>query len=80
MVVYVDPKTSLITKQTYVSGGMGSALVEEIFSDYKPVDGVQIAHTAQVKVGGRLMLERRVTAIAINAPITPALFKRPASR
>jgi hypothetical protein len=79
MVLYIDPATSLITKQTYVSGGLGRALVEEIFGDYKPVDGIQIAHTARVKVGGRQMLERRVTEITVNAPIAPTLFKRPTS-
>jgi hypothetical protein len=79
MVLYVDPATNLVTKQTYVSGGLGRSLVEEIFSDYRSVDGVQIAHAARVRVGGRPMLERHVTAITINAPIAPSAFKRPAS-
>ena len=79
MVMYVDPTTSLITKQTYVSGGMGRALVEELFSDYKPVGGIQVAHTARVKFGGRQVLERRVTAVTVNADIPASLFKRPTS-
>jgi zinc protease len=79
MVMYVDPETSLIAKQTYVSGGMGQPLVEEIFSDYKVVDGVQVAFTAKLRVGGKQMFERRVAEFAINAPLSPALFTRPTS-
>jgi hypothetical protein len=77
MVVYVDPRTNLITRQTYVAGGMGRALVEEVPADYKLVDGVQIAHTMTVRVGGRQVLERRISDIRINAPIPAAQFKRP---
>ena len=79
MVLYVDPDTGLIAKQTYVAGGAGQPLIEEVFSDYRPVDGVQIAFRGDVRRGGQQVLERRVTDIKINAPIDPALFKRPAS-
>jgi hypothetical protein len=63
----------------YVVGGPGQPLVEELFSDYRPVDAVQIAFLAQVRRGGQLILERRITSIKINAPLDSALFKRPAS-
>jgi len=79
MVMYIDPATSLITKQTYVAGGMGRALVEELFGDYKPVGGIQIAHLARVRIGGRQVLERRITQVTINAALPANLFKRPAS-
>jgi len=79
MVMYVDPATSLIAKQTYVAGGMGRALVEELFGDYQPAGGIQIAHTARVRIGGRQVLERRITDVTVNAQLPPALFKRPTS-
>jgi len=79
MVMYVDPATSLITKQTYVAGGMGRALVEELFGDYKPAGGIQIAHLARVRIGGRQVLERRVTEVTVNGQLPPTLFKRPTS-
>jgi zinc protease len=79
MVLSIDPDTGLIAKQTYVTGGPGQPLIEEIFTDYKAVDGVQIAFGASVQRGGTQVLERRVQTIRINAPIDPALFKRPAS-
>jgi len=79
VVLHIDPATNLIAKQMYVVGGPGQPLVEELFSDYRPVDGVQIAFLAKVRRGGQLILERRITQIKLNAPHDSALFKRPAS-
>jgi hypothetical protein len=79
MVLYIDRDSGLVTKQTYVAGGRaGQPLVEELFGDYRTVDGLQVAFWASVRHGGQPMLERRVTKIAINAPIDPARFERPA--
>jgi hypothetical protein len=78
VVLYIDPQTSLITKQAFAADGPSFTLVEEQFADYRPVDGVQIAFKATRKVGDRAV-ERVVTDVKINAPIEPALFKRPTS-
>jgi zinc protease len=74
----LDADSFLVSSQSYVAGGPGSPLVEEEFSDYRPVDGVQIAFAASVSQYNRKVLERRVTSIRINAPINPTLFQRPA--
>jgi zinc protease len=79
IVLQIDPDTGLIVKLTYVIAAPGQPLIEELFSDYRAVDGVQIAFAAAVRRGGHPLLERRVTRIAINPPLDPALFKRPAS-
>jgi hypothetical protein len=79
LVMYADPRTGLVVKQTYVAGGMGRPLVEERFSDYREVDGVQINFAASVRVGGNPALERTVTDIKLGGPLDPALFKRPGS-
>jgi hypothetical protein len=78
-ILYVDAATNLVVKQTYVAGGRGTPLVEELFTDYRPVDGVQVAFSTTVRVRGESVLDRRVTAFTINAPVSPALFKRPTS-
>ena len=78
LVFYIDPTTNLIAKQTFAAGGPGQPLVEEIFSDYRGVDGVQVAFAAELRRGGQSLL-RHVTAITINPPIDSALFKRPGS-
>jgi hypothetical protein len=79
MILYVDPTTSLVVKQTYVAGGRGRALVEELFTDYRAVEGVQVAFTTIVRVRGESVLDRRVKEFAMNRSLSPALFKRPTS-
>jgi hypothetical protein len=78
VILYIDPSTGLIAKQTYVAAGPDQPLIEEIFSDYRPVDGVQVAYVATVRRGGQTMLERHVDVITINPPLDRALFTRPA--
>ena len=77
MVLYVDPETSRITRQTYVAGGPGSQLIEELFADYRPIDGVQIAFSATVRRGSETMLERKIVELRINDALDQTLFKRP---
>ena len=77
VVLYVDPKTYLIAKQVYIALAPGKPLVEEIFSDYKPVNGVMIAFTARVRTGGQQVYERRVSQIEINPVMNARLFTRP---
>ena len=80
IILYIDPRTNLIDKQAYVAAGApGQPLVEEVFSDYRPVNGVQIAFHAGMRQGGRAVVDRHVTDLKINAPLDASLFKRPAS-
>lgn len=79
MMLYVDPNTGLVAKQTYVAGGLGGALIEESFGDYKPVDGVHVAFSASVRRGGVTLIERKVRELRINSPLDASLFARPSS-
>jgi hypothetical protein len=79
MVMYIDPATGLVSKQTYVAGGMGQPLVEESFTDYREVDGVQINYAATVTVGGAPALERTVIDMKLGGALDASLFQRPAS-
>jgi len=78
IVLYVDPETSMIRKRLFTANAPGRPIVEEQFSDYRSVDGIQFAFEATQKVGP-LSVERKVTEVKINPPLDPALFKRPAS-
>jgi hypothetical protein len=78
VVLYIDRGTMLVAKASYAGSRPGQPLVEERFSDYRPVDGVQIAFVAERRVGS-LTVTRRVTGITFNTPLDPALFKRPGS-
>jgi zinc protease len=78
VILYIDPSTNLIRKQVFTADAPGRPIVEEQFSDYRVVDGVQIPFTASRKAGP-VTIERKVTDVQFNTPIDPALFKRPAS-
>ena len=78
IVLYIDPESSQIRKRVYAADAPGRPIVEEAFFDYRAVDGIQFAFRATQKVGP-MSVERRVTDVKINAPLDPALFKRPSS-
>jgi outer membrane lipoprotein-sorting protein len=78
VVLYVDPESGLIHKLVFVDDAPSRPLVEERFSDYRQVDGVQIPFQGMRKIGSQ-SVERRTTDVKINAPIDPSLFKRPTS-
>jgi outer membrane lipoprotein-sorting protein len=78
VVLYIDPASGLVTEETYVSDTPGRPLVADTFSDYRAIDGVQIAFAAARKVGP-VTVERHVTDVKINTPLDASLFKRPAS-
>ena len=77
VVLYIDPDTGLISKETYLAGGPGQPLIEELFSEYRPVDGVQVAYVTTIRRGGQPILEQRVRDITINGPLDSTLFERP---
>jgi hypothetical protein len=77
--LYIDAATGLIRKQAFTADGPGRPLIEDEFSDYRAVDGIQIPFSASRKVGSTPTVQRRVTDIKVNPPLDPALFKRPVS-
>ncbi|HAK55397.1 MAG: pitrilysin family protein [Vicinamibacterales bacterium] len=76
--LFLDPRTGLVIRQTYVSQGpAGPEETEELYSDYREVDGVQVAFRAIVRRGGVSVLERELADLTFNATIDAALFARP---
>jgi zinc protease len=79
IVLSIDPANGLVTKQTFVAPpAAGGDLVEETFSDYRAVDGVQFAFLAE-RTSGELKVERQVHEIKVNPPVDSATFSRPRS-
>jgi zinc protease len=74
----IDPATYRVAKESFAAGRGGQALVEESFSDYRAVDGVQMPFLAERRIGP-IVIRRRVTELAINRPIDAQLFSRPRS-
>jgi hypothetical protein len=76
--LFLDPATALVVKQRYTADGpAGAAEAEELFSDYRTVDGIQVAFRAVVRQAGATVVEREVTRFAINIPLDDALFRKP---
>jgi hypothetical protein len=54
-----------------------SVRAEEVFSDYRAVDGVQVPFKAELLHDGRPILSRTLTSVIFNSPIDDKLFARP---
>jgi hypothetical protein len=52
-------------------------VVQERFSDYRPVDGVRVAFKTIVQRPGAPLIERIVQTIRFNIPLQASLFVRP---
>ena len=78
IVLQIDPASGLIAKETFVGDTPARPVIEEEFSDYRLVDGLQIPFHATRRTAGQTV-DRRVVSITINQPIDPALFTRPPS-
>jgi zinc protease len=71
----IDPNSALIVKQRYTAAG--GARVEERFSDYRAIDGIQVAHRASVLRDSVPVLDRRLEKIEFNIDVPPGLFTKP---
>jgi zinc protease len=72
----INRSTGLIASERYDASD-GSGIVEEQYSDYRPVEGVQVAFKAVVKRPGAPLIERTTTGIRFNVPLQSALFVKP---
>nr|HEX4319043.1 pitrilysin family protein [Kofleriaceae bacterium] len=73
--LYFDKATKLMTRMTYDEGGFTSS---DEFADYKPIDGVQIAHKRPTHDRAR-DIELTVKKAEVNVQIAPSSFVKPAS-
>ncbi len=81
VVLLLDPATDLIRAQRYYdtpAGATGRETVEEQYTDYRTVDGLQVAFAAVVQAAGLPVLTRRVRTFELNVPLAAGLFTRPA--
>ncbi len=78
ILLYVNAESALIDKLTFVDEAPSKPLVEEVFSDYRDVDGVKIPFSGTRKIGTQ-SVERRSSSVEINRSLEPSLFKRPTS-
>lgn len=70
----LDPDSAAILRQRY---DMENATIEERYSDYRLVDGLQVAFKAEILRNGTPLVERTVRSIEFNLPLEASLFTRP---
>ena len=70
----LDPDTLVILKQRY---DMANATIEERYSEYRLVDGVQVAFKAEIRRNGVAFVERVLRNIEFNVPLDASLFTKP---
>lgn len=76
LTLILDPVTSLILKQRYMSAD-GEGVAEEAFSDYRDMNGLQVAFRAVLRRPRAPTIERRLQTFEYNVQLAPTLFTRP---
>ena len=69
-----DPDTLLVLMQRY---DLETATMEERYSDYRVVDGIQVPFKAEVRRNGVPLIERILRSIEFNVPLESSLFSKP---
>ncbi len=75
--LFVNRDTGLIEKARYASATEGR--MEEVYSDYRTVNGVRFAFHTVLTRAGTVEVERDVKTIRYNVPIPAGLFLKPGS-
>ena len=72
--IFLNRDTGLIDRSRY-DGQDGR--VEERYSDYRSVDGIQIPFHTVVRRKGMTSIERDIRTIKFNVPLAPGIFEMP---
>lgn len=74
LTMYVSRDNGLIAGVRYQSAAQPDATTDELYDDYRDVNGVQIAFHTVVRRAGLPPVEREVKTFKINVPIPSGLF------
>jgi zinc protease len=73
-----DPVTALLSKSKYrMSSPTGDVTVEEIYSNYRDVNGLKVPFTTEVRRDGAPAVQRTLRKFEFNVPVDSALFSKP---
>jgi hypothetical protein len=77
--LFVDPQFLIVRQTVTVTApdGRSSVTNEELYSDYRRVEGVQVPYKADVRRNGQLFLTRTITNATLNGPLAETLFAKP---
>jgi hypothetical protein len=72
-----DPASTLLARLRYaVQTPQGVRAVEEVFSDYRDVNGLKVAFKAVLQREGSPRVERVLRSFEYNIPLDRSLFER----
>ena len=76
--LFIDPQGQIV-RQAFASPAPGgrTVQVEEVFSDYRKVEGVLVPYKAELVHDGRPILTRTLRSVVLNSPVDEKLFVRP---
>jgi zinc protease len=76
--LFVDPQM-LIVGQAYTTPGPQARpiLSEELFSDYRFVNGIRVPFETQLLQNGQVVITRTITKVTFNEHVPDTLFNRP---
>jgi hypothetical protein len=76
--LFIDSQGQIV-RQAFMSPAPGgrTVQVEEVFSDYRKVEGVLVPYKAELVHDGRPILTRTLRSVALNAPVDEEIFARP---
>jgi zinc protease len=76
--LYVD-RDYRIARQSYATPGPDGrpSQAEEVYSDYRKVNGIDVPFKAVVLRDGRQILERTLKTVTFNTAVDPMLFQQP---
>ena len=76
--VYVDPASKLIVAKRFTASVMGPpAETDEVYSDYRDVNGIQIPFKTVTSQEGKPRTEMTVSEAKINPGVEDSAFKKP---
>jgi zinc protease len=75
---WIDPATGLISKARYrTSQGGAEVATEEVYSDYRDVNGLKIAFKTELRREGGPTVARTVRKYEFNIPVDSKVFTKP---
>jgi hypothetical protein len=76
--LYIDDQ-NLIARQAFTTTGPDGmpVMVEEVFSGYRMISGVNVPFEAQLLQNGQPIIKRTLKSVTFNGPVPESTFARP---
>jgi hypothetical protein len=77
---FVDPSSGKVIRETYKGVGQSGPIeTETVFSDWKPVEGLNLPFHRENKQNGQTSSSVQFSSIQLNPLVDPKIFEKPAA-